>query len=70
MKGEDLFDVKMFCIFLCRILKGADALQLEKPIKQEFGGGFQIFLFDELEFYEGKNERFCMKIYFVFRCTR
>jgi len=37
-------------------LKGADALQLEKPIKQEFGGGYQIFLFDELEFYESKNQ--------------
>ena len=37
-----------------RILKGADALQIEKPIKQELGGGYQIFLFDELEFYEGK----------------
>jgi hypothetical protein len=35
-------------------LKGAHDLQLEKPIKQEFGGGFKIFLFDELEFYEGK----------------
>ncbi|UJR15035.1 hypothetical protein I4U23_002008 [Adineta vaga] len=40
-----------------RILKGADALQLEKPIKQEFGGGYQIFLFDELELYQGvENE--------------
>jgi anoctamin-8 len=35
-------------------LKGADDLQLEKPIKQEFGGGYKVFLFDELEFYEGK----------------
>jgi len=40
-----------------RILKGADALQLEKPIKQEFGGGYQVFLFDELEFYKGKTIR-------------
>ena len=39
-----------------RILKGADVLQLEKPIKQEFGGGYQVFLFDELEFYEGVQE--------------
>ncbi|CAF0967165.1 unnamed protein product [Adineta ricciae] len=39
-----------------RILKGADALQLEKPIKQEFGGGYQIFLFDELEFYQGVED--------------
>ncbi|CAF1545825.1 unnamed protein product, partial [Rotaria sp. Silwood1] len=39
-----------------RILKGADALQLEKPIKQEFGGGYRIFLFDELEFYEGVED--------------
>ncbi|CAF0984037.1 unnamed protein product [Rotaria sordida] len=40
-----------------RILKGADTLQLEKPIKQEFGGGYRIFSFDELEFYEGvENE--------------
>lgn len=44
----------MICIG--RILKGADALQLEKPIKQEFGGGYQIFLFDELEFYEGVED--------------
>lgn len=36
-----------------RILKGANALQLEKPIKQEYGGGYQIFLFNELEIYEG-----------------
>jgi hypothetical protein len=41
-------------VFVDRILKGADALQLEKPIKQEYGGGYQVFLFDELEFYEGK----------------
>ncbi|CAF2667701.1 unnamed protein product [Rotaria sp. Silwood2] len=39
-----------------RILKGADTLQLEKPIKQEFGGGYRIFLFDELEFYEGVED--------------
>lgn len=44
----------MICIG--RILKGADALQLEKPIKQELGGGYQIFLFDELEFYEGVED--------------
>jgi hypothetical protein len=57
MKGNNLLDRNMLeYSFLCRILKGADALQLEKPIKQEFGGGYQIFLFDELEFYEGKNE--------------
>lgn len=43
--------------FLCyRILKGANTLQLEKPIKQELGGGYQIFLFDELEFYEGVED--------------
>jgi len=40
-------------LFFNRILKGATTLQLEKPIKQEFGGGYQIFLFDELEFYDG-----------------
>ncbi|CAF1366308.1 unnamed protein product [Adineta steineri] len=39
-----------------RILKGADALQLEKPIKQEFGGGYQAFLFNELEFYQGVED--------------
>ena len=43
-------------IGVCRILKGANALQLEKPIKQECGGGYQIFLFDELEFYEGVED--------------
>jgi hypothetical protein len=57
-----------------RILKGADALQLEKPIKQEFGGGYQVFLFDELEFYKGKNNTtFCFAfgwICLLFRCTR
>ena len=37
-----------------RILKGADALQLQKPIKPDFGGGYRIFLFDELELYEGQ----------------
>ena len=36
-----------------RILKGADALQLQKPIKADFGGGYRIFLFDDLELYEG-----------------
>lgn len=41
-------------LFLYRILKGAEALQLEKPLKQEFGGGFKKFLFNEIEFYEGK----------------
>jgi anoctamin-8 len=56
MKGDDLFDKKMLLIFVYRILKGADALQLEKPIKQEFGGGYQIFLFDDLEFYEGVQD--------------
>jgi hypothetical protein len=40
--------------FSYRLLKGAHDLQLQKPIKQEFGGGYKIFLFDELEFYEGK----------------
>ena len=40
--------------FWFRILKGAHDLQLQKPIKQEFGGGYQIFIFDELDFYEGK----------------
>jgi hypothetical protein len=57
MKGKVLLgeeEVGGF-VFLDRILKGANALQLEKPIKQEFGGGYQIFLFDELEFYEGKT---------------
>ncbi|CAF1031437.1 unnamed protein product [Rotaria sordida] len=39
-----------------RLLKGADDLQLEKPIKQEFGGGYKIFFFDELEFYEGVQD--------------
>ncbi len=39
-----------------RLLKGAHDLQLEKPIKQEFGGGYKMFLFDELEFYEGLNK--------------
>ncbi|CAF1654394.1 unnamed protein product [Rotaria magnacalcarata] len=39
-----------------RLLKGADELQLEKPIKQEFGGGYKIFFFDELEFYEGVED--------------
>ncbi|CAF2680714.1 unnamed protein product [Rotaria sp. Silwood2] len=39
-----------------RLLKGADDLQLEKPIKQEFGGGYKIFFFDELEFYEGVED--------------
>ncbi|CAF0734298.1 unnamed protein product [Adineta steineri] len=40
-----------------RLLKGAHDIQLEKPIKQEFGGGYKIFIFDELEFYEGvENE--------------
>ncbi|CAF4407836.1 unnamed protein product, partial [Adineta steineri] len=39
------------------LLKGAHDIQLEKPIKQEFGGGYKIFIFDELEFYEGvENE--------------
>jgi len=42
--------------FSLRLLKGAHDLQLEKPIKQEFGGGYKIFLFDELEFYEGLNK--------------
>jgi hypothetical protein len=41
-------------------LKGAHDLQLQKPIKQEFGGGYKIFLFDELEFYEGKMNCYCM----------
>lgn len=27
---------------------------MHKPIKQEFGGGYKIFIFDELDFYEGK----------------
>lgn len=49
-------DEDCFMIYLDRILKGANALQLEKPIKQEFGGGYQIFLFDELEFYEGVED--------------
>jgi hypothetical protein len=39
-----------------RLLKGAHDLQLEKRIKQEFGGGYKMFLFDELEFYEGLNK--------------
>ena len=39
-----------------RLLKGATALQLEKPIKQEFGGGYQVFLFDEWELYEGVED--------------
>lgn len=37
-------------------MKGATALQLEKPIKQEFGGGYQVFVFDELELYEGVED--------------
>lgn len=39
-----------------RLLKGANALQLEKPIKQEFGGGYRIFLFDDLELYDGVED--------------
>lgn len=54
MSREEDEDCSM--IYLDRILKGANALQLEKPIKQEFGGGYQIFLFDELEFYEGVED--------------
>ena len=46
------FDFDLLFVSL-RLLKGADALQLEKPIKQELGGGFKVFLFDELDFYEG-----------------
>jgi hypothetical protein len=38
-------------------LKGAHDIQLQKPVKQELGGGYKIFLFDDLEFYEGvQNE--------------
>ncbi|UJR31643.1 hypothetical protein I4U23_019124 [Adineta vaga] len=36
-----------------RLLKGAHDIQLEKPIKQGFGGGYKVFIFDELDFYEG-----------------
>ncbi|CAF3704136.1 unnamed protein product [Rotaria sp. Silwood1] len=39
-----------------RLLKGAADLQLEKPIKQEYGGGYKIFFFDDLEFYEGVED--------------
>ena len=39
-----------------RLLKGANTLQLEKPIKQEYGGGYRIFLFDDLELYEGVED--------------
>ncbi|CAF1615190.1 unnamed protein product [Rotaria magnacalcarata] len=39
-----------------RVLKGAEALQLEKPIKQEFGGGYQRLLFHELDIYEGVED--------------
>ena len=46
------------CLFEFRLLKGAHDLQLHKPIKQEFGGGYRVFIFDELEFYEGK---ICMR---------
>jgi len=35
-----------------RLLKGADKLQLKKPIKSNFGGGMKEFIFDEQEFYE------------------
>lgn len=45
----------MFIFLVGRLLKGAATLQLEKPIKQEFGGGYQVFLFNELEFYDGKD---------------
>jgi anoctamin-8 len=34
-------------------LKGAAELQLERPVKTEYGGGYKIFLFDELELYDG-----------------
>jgi hypothetical protein len=62
-----LIELCVHCFFLCRLLKGADVLQLEKPIKQEFGGGYQIFLFDELEFYEGNIEVFIG--YFIVRMS-
>jgi len=40
-----------------RLLKGAHDLQLEKPIKQELGGGYKIFIFDDLEFYESRTRK-------------
>ncbi|CAF0906326.1 unnamed protein product [Didymodactylos carnosus] len=35
-----------------KLLKGAESLQLEKPIKSQFGGGFKSFIFDEFAFYD------------------
>lgn len=37
---------------LSRLLKGAEELELKKPIKQTYGGGIKEFIFEEQEFYE------------------
>jgi anoctamin-8 len=55
MKGKENVFFNLYIVF-DRLLKGAHDLQLEKPIKQEFGGGYKIFLYDELDFYEGRIE--------------
>jgi hypothetical protein len=58
--------IDVFHVF--RLLKGADTLQLQKPIKQEFGGGHKIFVFDELEYYDGRIiHRFSIKSMFDLR---
>jgi anoctamin-8 len=35
-----------------RFLKGAEELELKKPIKSNYGGGIKEFIFEEQEFYE------------------
>ncbi|CAF0996104.1 unnamed protein product [Adineta ricciae] len=59
--GEDIFScfgVYGFYVTFTykRLLQGAHEIQLQKPIKQEFGGGYKIFIFDELEFYDGVED--------------
>ena len=54
--------------FVHRSLKGAHNLRLEKPIKQECGGGYKIFLFDELEFYEGAEWFHILVLKKIFVC--
>lgn len=48
-----------------QLLKGADALQLEKPIKPELGGGFKVFHFNEIDFYEGKLKFFSKSFFLI-----
>lgn len=55
--NETRYKSKLFSFFLNRLLKGADDLQLQKPIKLEYGGGYKIFFFDDIEFYEGKMNK-------------